>query len=114
MRFSPTDFLLSTFQDAIFEFADFTNATFSSYANFSKSTFLGSGYFVNAKMNQKTSFADATFKTKLPEFFGAELHQDTVWRGIKWPRVPKYKDEAGPFHRRLRVPQARNGPVEKT
>lgn len=94
---SATFLYVTTFEDATFEFATFTDATFSSYANFSKSTFLRLGVFVNAKMKQKTSFAGATFRTKPPEFFGAELHQDTVWRGITWPPRPRDKDEAGAF-----------------
>jgi len=94
---SATFFYVSTFENATFAFANFTDATFFSYANFSNCTFFGLGLFVNAKMKQKTSFAMATFKTKPPEFFGAELHQDTVWRGIIWPPFPKDKEEAGDF-----------------
>ena len=32
-------------------------------------------------MKDKTWFEGATFKTVPPEFFGAELHEGTVWPG---------------------------------
>jgi hypothetical protein len=48
-------------------------------------------------LKSKTSFTGATFKTKPPEFFGAELHEGTVWPGrAAWP-IPKSKDEAYDF-----------------
>jgi hypothetical protein len=48
-------------------------------------------------MKGKTSFEGAIFKTEPPQFFGAKLHQGTVWRGITWPRKRKDKGEAGEF-----------------
>jgi hypothetical protein len=48
-------------------------------------------------MKEEPSFEGATFKTKPPRFFGAELHQGTVWRGVSWPPLPKNKDKAGAF-----------------
>jgi hypothetical protein len=54
----------------------------------------GAGNFVSAEMNGETSFEGALFATEPPRFFGAKLHQGTVWRGIDWP-VPKKADEAG-------------------
>jgi hypothetical protein len=33
---------------------------------------------------------------RVPEFFGAVLHEGTVWRGVQWP-TPKTAAEAGPF-----------------
>jgi hypothetical protein len=59
--------------------------------------FQTSSSFVNAEMKDTTSFAGAIFKTVPPKFFGAKLHQGTVWRGIKWPPKPKDKKEAGAF-----------------
>jgi len=48
-------------------------------------------------MNGETSFEGAIFEKEPPRFFGAKLHQGTVWRGIKWPRKPKTEEEAGRF-----------------
>jgi len=48
-------------------------------------------------MKAETSFEGATFKTVPPKFFGAKLHEGTVWRGIQWPRAPKEAREAGRF-----------------
>ena len=59
--------------------------------------YLPSNALVNAKMKEETSFEGAIFKTEPPQFFGAKLHQGTVWRGITWPPTPKGKDEAGAF-----------------
>jgi hypothetical protein len=48
-------------------------------------------------MKSKTSFKGATFKTKPPEFFGAELHEGSVWPSREaWP-IPKATDEAEDF-----------------
>jgi hypothetical protein len=50
-------------------------------------------------MKRETSFEGATFKAEPPEFFGAELHESTVWPGREaWP-IPKGKDEAKGFIR---------------
>jgi uncharacterized protein YjbI with pentapeptide repeats len=94
---SATFFDVSTFKDATFEYVDFTDAIFYSFANFSSSTFRDLGRFVNAKMKETTSFERAMFKITPPEFFGAELHQGTIWRGITWPPTPKDKRAAGTF-----------------
>jgi hypothetical protein len=68
-------------------------------ARFSKATFGKESSFVNAKMKGETSFERATFKTEPPKFFGAELHEGTVWPASKdWP-TPKNKDEAKEFVR---------------
>jgi len=48
-------------------------------------------------MKGETSFEGAIFKNGPPKFFGAKLHQGTVWRGITWPPTPKDRDEAGAF-----------------
>jgi hypothetical protein len=39
----------------------------------------------------------ASFVSEPPQFFGAELHPGTVWRGITWPSGPKDKGEAERF-----------------
>jgi Pentapeptide repeats (9 copies) len=75
----------------------FDDAVFSGETHFDSTTFKKSSSFVNAEMKGETSFEGATFKTEPPQFFGAKLHQGTVWRGIKrWP-TPKKADEAGAF-----------------
>jgi uncharacterized protein YjbI with pentapeptide repeats len=95
----------------------FTGATFSGEASFDEAKFCGpvdfggwnvnekskSAYFggpasfVNAEMKGETSFEGATFDKEPPRFFGAKLHQGTVWRGVKWPPGPRDKNEAGHF-----------------
>ena len=88
-------FLKTAFSSA----AKFENANFSGATDFISATFEKSSSFVNAKLKSKTSFTGAIFKTKPPEFFGAELHEGTVWPGRKaWP-IPKRKDEADDFVR---------------
>ena len=97
---------LVTFGGATFsEEANFDEAIFCRRADFGKgsangkgniTSFCGITSFVNAEMKQEVSFEGAVFKTEPPRFFGARLHQSTVWRGIKWP-LPKNKNEAGTF-----------------
>jgi hypothetical protein len=48
-------------------------------------------------MKGETSFEGAIFDKEPPRFFGAKLHQGTVWRGIKWPPKPKDKDTVGSY-----------------
>lgn len=77
--------------------ADFSGATFSGEANFLGVTFEKESLFVNATMKGLTSFEEAKFISAPPQFFGAKLHEGTVWRGVKWPPPPKDQKEAGPF-----------------
>ncbi|HXW73050.1 MAG TPA: hypothetical protein VEK34_16775 [Methylocella sp.] len=50
-------------------------------------------------MQGETFFERAQFKKSPPKFFGATLHEGTVWPDLKtWP-LPKTKDEAGDFIR---------------
>jgi uncharacterized protein YjbI with pentapeptide repeats len=89
--------------------ADFHGATFRGKAIFERATFSGvatfgsgaefwaSSSFVNTKMEGETSFEGTTFKMLPPKFFGATVHEGTIWRGITWPPVPKNKDDAGRF-----------------
>jgi uncharacterized protein YjbI with pentapeptide repeats len=77
--------------------ANFDSATFWAWADFDGAKFQTSSSFVNVEMKDTTSFKGAIFKTEPPKFFGAKLHQGTVWRGITWPPFPKNKDEAGAF-----------------
>ncbi len=75
----------------------FTNAVFCGETHFTNAMFEKTCSFVNAEMKGETSFEGAIFKTEPPRFFGAKLHQGTVWRGIEWPKKPKDKEEAGSF-----------------
>ncbi len=99
--FRKVGFLNATFSRAtkfgkstFFDNVNFESTTFSEEVAFTEAIFDGSSRFVNAKMKSKTSFKGATFKTKPPEFFGARLHEGTVWPSREaWP-IPKAKDEA--------------------
>lgn len=82
---------------AFSEWATFDGATFSGKASFDGAAYGAEGNFVNAEMKGETSFEGAIYETEPPKFFGAKLHQGTVWRGINWPPVPKNKYEAGTF-----------------
>jgi hypothetical protein len=87
----------AAFDDATFSSdADFNGVIFYHETRFRKATFGEISNFVNAEMKGETSFEGAVFKTEPPHFFGAKLHEGTVWRGIVWPK-PKNKDKAGSF-----------------
>lgn len=101
---SFADFTGATFSGA----ADFTDATFSSSADFAVATFCDDAYFqgaifrstisfVNGEMKGPTSFEAATFSVEPPRFFGAKLHEGTVWRQIRWPIPTSGADDAGSF-----------------
>jgi hypothetical protein len=77
-------------------FANFAGTTLSGGAKFTDATFREGAIFANSKVRFLTSFAGATFETAPPTFYGAELHQGTVWRRIDWP-IPKIAKEAGAF-----------------
>jgi uncharacterized protein YjbI with pentapeptide repeats len=84
------DFSRAMFSDTV----NFLGATFSSRgAAYSGTTFKKTTVFVNAEMKGQTFFENATFSSEPPEFFGAKLHEGTVWRGVKWP-LPKDRNEA--------------------
>lgn len=88
---------VADFEGATFSgVANFQNATFSKSAAFGSATFSGEAILVNAEMKGETSFEGAIFKAAPPKFFGAKLHEGTVWRGVKWP-TPNTAAEAGPF-----------------
>ena len=80
-----------------FEWATFGGATFSEQAIFEGATFKSEGYFINAEMKGETTFRSATFGSEPPRFFGAKLHEGTVWRDVTWPEPPKDADAAGRF-----------------
>src|ERR1700730_2121302 len=100
-----------------FAVADFISASFSGSGNFARVTFTTSAIFenvmfskavfhhaifrsesvfVNAKMEGPTSFEGATFGGSPPRFFGAQLHEGTIWRDVNWP-VPTRANEAGAY-----------------
>ncbi|WGJ15440.1 pentapeptide repeat-containing protein [Methylocapsa sp. D3K7] len=79
------------------EETSFENATFFGETRFTSAIFERTCSFVNAEMKGETFFDTMAFNMEPPKFFGAKLHQGTVWRGITWPPTPKGKDEAGVF-----------------
>jgi uncharacterized protein YjbI with pentapeptide repeats len=87
------DFRGATFCDDV----DFEAATFSGRAYFVTTTFKRSVYFINAKMESETRFTSAAFTSEPPEFFGAKLHEGTVWRDATWPDPPRDAATAGRF-----------------
>jgi hypothetical protein len=89
----PGDFKRARFSGT----ANFNGTIFFDWASFEGSTFGGHASFINTEMRTDTSFNGATFKTNPPGFFGAKLHQSTVWRGVTWPPKPKNRNEAGRF-----------------
>lgn len=48
-------------------------------------------------MDGPTTFENAIFAHEPPHFFGAKLHESTVFRGIEWPLPLKKNQSAGPF-----------------
>jgi uncharacterized protein YjbI with pentapeptide repeats len=100
-----------TFSDT----ARFGGVTFSGPAHFRKATvpvylgkdtfgeerrftsFGGATSFVNAEMKAESSFEGTVFKTEPPKFYGARLHEGTVWPDHEaWP-LPNGKDKAKEF-----------------
>jgi Pentapeptide repeats (9 copies) len=90
------------------EEADFRNTTFSDDAYFGRATFASGACFqraifgsvaslVNATMKGPTSFEAAVFSSEPPRFFGAKLHEGTVWRQVTWPARPPDNASAGKF-----------------
>jgi uncharacterized protein YjbI with pentapeptide repeats len=88
----------ATFSGATFTGrADFSRVRFSGRASFSGAAFSKDTLFVNAEMENPTWFEDAKFSSEPPQFFGAKLHEGTVWRGVTWPPPPKDQKVAGRF-----------------
>lgn len=77
--------------------ADFGGAQFSDRAYFAHATFRGRSAFINAEMNNITSFSKATFSASPPSFFGARLHEGTLWHGVIWPQPPRNANDAEEF-----------------
>jgi hypothetical protein len=85
-------FLAATFEVGVF----FDRAVFLSEAFFFGATFNTVSRFDDVEMKSRTTFEMATFKKIPPEFFGAKLHQGTVWRAITWPPPPNTEDFGDP------------------
>jgi hypothetical protein len=97
--FSGDDLKWVSFKSAKFlGKADFRHAAFSpsDNINFSTTIFEGLPTFDEAKFGTQTSFQEATFLRFPPNFFGATLHEHTVWRGVKhWPIPSSCPRQAG-------------------
>jgi uncharacterized protein YjbI with pentapeptide repeats len=77
--------------------ANFAGATVNGEATFGGASFTKEANFVNAEMKGVTSFDGVSFISEPPRFFGAKLHEGTVWRDVIWPDPPKDAQEAGRF-----------------
>jgi hypothetical protein len=101
---SGVDFAPTTFSGwALFTGATFSgnvsfeDVTFSGNASFARATFQSRASFVNAEMKSQTWFEAATFSSEPPLFFGAKLHEGTVWRDVDWPDPPSDAVKASEF-----------------
>lgn len=74
--------------------ANFASATFSAGVTFESATFASSINFINSEFTAKTIFAHAHFKSEVPDFRGAKLHEATEWHGVRWPAAPLDKTSA--------------------
>jgi uncharacterized protein YjbI with pentapeptide repeats len=95
--FEGATFSHARFEGATFSHAFFDGATFSGDACFERASFQGEAVFVNAQMGGQTSFEGTTFRSEPPRFFGAKLHEGTVWRQVTWPIPPTDATTAGRF-----------------
>jgi hypothetical protein len=85
----------ANFQSATFsDEANFQSATFSDKAYFQSATFSAVIYLVNAKFATKTIFAGTNFRTNVPDFRGATMHEATEWHGAIWPKPAHDRDTA--------------------
>jgi uncharacterized protein YjbI with pentapeptide repeats len=118
VSFSGVSFPLqgTRFRGATFsELAEFRGATFSGEADFEDATFRLEASFVNVEMKGPTFFRAAVFSSAPPRFFGAKLHEGTVWRDVIWPKRPKNAADAGGFvdaYERLKLEMNRLGKHE--
>jgi len=96
-RFTGATFSSARFIGATFtSVADFTSTKFTGVANFTSATFASNVQFANAEMGSLTFFARSEFICP-PQFFGAKLHEGTVWRDVVWPKPPAGVEQAGEF-----------------
>ena len=66
-------------------YAHFESATVREHADFKSAKFDSDANFVNTKFLSTTGFSDAVFRSAVPRFFGATLHEGTEWHGVEWP-----------------------------
>jgi uncharacterized protein YjbI with pentapeptide repeats len=89
---------MGSFVDATFcGDASFEDATFSETVKFDGASFQSESSFINAEMKGRTSFEKVKFASEPPMFFGAKLHEGTIWTQVTWPRSPKEVIKAGKF-----------------
>ncbi|MBP5858157.1 pentapeptide repeat-containing protein [Marivibrio halodurans] len=98
------DFYSATFKgDAFFNSATFkddarfNSATFESAVGFNSAAFVMHADFTNTCFRGLTNFQGALFRSNVPEYFGASLHEGTVFHDAIWPEVPR---RDGPAARR--------------
>ncbi len=77
--------------------ANFISSTFTRYTGFSRATFHQAARFTDSELKAPTNFEASQFLGEPPRFHGAKLHEDTVWRGAKWPTAPSNPDVAAQF-----------------
>ncbi len=80
------------------QYATFDNAHFAGYANFQRAEFVGVASFRSTKLRGLAAFNDTNFNTTavftdcifaaVPTFHGAELHEDTTFEAVTWPKRP--------------------------
>jgi uncharacterized protein YjbI with pentapeptide repeats len=92
--FSGTAAFIST---TFSKYAKFSRSTFSGFANFSTATFHEAAIFTDSEFKAPTDFERSRFLGEPPRFHGGKLHEDTVWRGVKWPAAPTDPSKAGRF-----------------
>ena len=74
--------------------AYFTRSTFSHGAQFANAAFEQGADFGHTEFQGPTHFLRTKFKTRIPGFFEAILHEYTDWHGSEWPKVPNNADDA--------------------
>jgi Pentapeptide repeats (9 copies) len=92
---APVHFWRTTFSGWVYfggavflDQANFENAIFHRWTSFEAAEFRSRAYFVNTEMRGETLFTAATFAAEPPKFFGAKLHEGTVWDDVSWPPLP--------------------------
>jgi uncharacterized protein YjbI with pentapeptide repeats len=72
-----------------FSYAGFKSAKFSQHIDFKSATFSKIVDFINAEFTANTVFAQGRFRTAVPDFRGAKMHEATEWHGVQWPPAPQ-------------------------
>ncbi len=74
--------------------AYFNSCTFRHGARFGDAAFEQGADFGSTEFQGATHFLRTKFKTLIPGFFEATLHEYTEWHGSEWPQVPINPDDA--------------------